>query len=154
MHTQRGNNNPYNQDNEINWLDWDGYQRNQDIFRFFQRMIAFRKSHPSLCRSRFWRNDVRWHGGDGPADTSHDSHSLAFFLSGASENDDDIYVMINSYWQKLAFKIQEGMPQDWARVVDTNLPSPDDVVDVAIPLQSSSYVVDERSVVVLVRAKS
>ncbi len=29
MHTQRGNNNPYNQDNEITWLDWDrlGAQR-------------------------------------------------------------------------------------------------------------------------------
>jgi glycogen operon protein len=154
MHTQRGNNNPYNQDNEISWLDWDRYRRNQDIFRFFQRMIALRKSHPSLCRSRFWRNDVRWHGADGLADTSYDSHSLAFFLSGASENDDDIYVMINSYWQKLAFKIPEGIPGDWARVVDTSLPSPDDVVDVATPLQSASYVVDERSVVILVRPKS
>jgi isoamylase len=154
MNTQRGNNNPYNQDNEISWLDWDRYRQNQDIFRFFQRMIAFRKSHPSLCRSRFWRNDVRWHGVEGPADMSRDSHSLAFFLSGASENDDDIYVMINSYWQKLAFKIQEGAPQEWSRVVDTSLESPNDVVDVAVPLGAASYVVDERSVVVLVRARS
>ncbi len=153
MQTQRGNNNPYNQDNEISWLDWDRYQRNQDIFRFFQRMIGFRKSHPSLCRSRFWRNDVRWHGVEGLADTSHHSHSLAFFLSGASENDDDIYVMINSYWQKLAFKIQEGMPGEWSRVVDTSLPTPNDVVDVAIPLESPSYVVVERSMVILVRRR-
>jgi glycogen operon protein len=154
MHTQRGNNNPYNQDNEISWVDWDRLKRNQDVFRFFQRMITFRKAHPSLCRSRFWRNDVRWHGVDGGADVSQDSHSLAFFLSGASENDDDIYVMINSYWQKLTFKIQEGNPGEWARVVDTSLPSPNDVVDVAVPLGSASYVVDERSVVVLIRAKS
>lgn len=90
---------------------------------------------------------------DALADASYDSHSLAFFLSGASENDDDIYVMINSYWQKLAFKIQE-MPGEWARVVDTSLPSADDVVDVATPLQSASYVVDERSIVILVRPKS
>jgi glycogen operon protein len=154
MHTQRGNNNPYNQDNEISWLDWDRYRRNQDIFRFFQRMIAFRKSHPSLCRSRFWRNDVRWHGVEGGADTSNNSHSLAFFLSGASEKDDDIYVMINAYWQQLAFKIQEGTPGQWARVVDTSLSSPNDVLDVAAPIESASYVVNERSVVVLVRAKS
>jgi isoamylase len=153
MQTQRGNNNPYNQDNEISWLDWDRYRRNPDIFRFFQRMIAFRKAHPSLCRSRFWRNDVRWHGVDAPVDMSQDSHSLAFFLSGASENDDDIYVMINAYWQKLTFKIQEGVPGQWARVVDTSLPSPDDVIEVAAPFESASYVVDERSVVVLVRRK-
>ena len=33
----------------------------------FKRMIAFRKAHPSLARSRFWRDDVRWYG-VGPRD--------------------------------------------------------------------------------------
>ena len=28
MHTQGGNNNPYNQDNEITWLDWERLERN------------------------------------------------------------------------------------------------------------------------------
>lgn len=154
MQTQRGNNNPYNQDNQISWIDWDRWRQNQDIFRFFQRMIAFRKSHPSFCRSRFWRNDVRWYGVDGQADTSDNSHSLAYFLSGASENDDDIYVMINSYWHKLTFKIQEGTPHKWSRVVDTNLPSPDDFPEAAHPLQGGEYDVAERSVVVLVRPRS
>src|SRR6202040_4367556 len=44
FHTQRGNNNPYNQDNEITWLDWERLEQNRDLFRFFQRMIAFRKA--------------------------------------------------------------------------------------------------------------
>ena len=35
---------------------------NQDVFRFFRSMIGFRKAHPSLGRSRFWREDVRWYG--------------------------------------------------------------------------------------------
>ena len=107
MHTQQGNNNPYNQDNDISWLDWDRHRENQDIFRFFQRMIAFRKSHPSLCRSRFWRDDVRWYGINGSPDLSHDSHNLAFCLYGASQKDDDLYVMINAHWQRLNFRIQE-----------------------------------------------
>ena len=154
MHTQRGNNNPYNQDNEISWLDWDRCRLNQDIFRFFQRMIAFRKSHPSLCRSRFWRSDVLWYGVDGPADTSQDSHSLAYFLSGASENDDDLYVMINAYWQRLTFKIQEGTPGEWSRVVDTSLPASDDFVKAGLPIQRADYDVEGRSIVVLVRPKS
>ena len=44
MHTQRGNNNPYNQDNETTWLDWDRLNANADVFRFFQQMIAFRQA--------------------------------------------------------------------------------------------------------------
>jgi len=58
MNTQHGNNNPWNQDNETTWLDWDLLKRNSDLFRFFQRMIAFCKAHPSLARSRFWGEDV------------------------------------------------------------------------------------------------
>ena len=43
LNTQFGNNNPYNQDNEIGWLDWNQLRSNEDIFRFFKKMIAFRK---------------------------------------------------------------------------------------------------------------
>jgi isoamylase len=42
LQTQGGNNNPYNQDNEITWLNWNRLQQNTDIFRFFKLMIAFR----------------------------------------------------------------------------------------------------------------
>ena len=62
LRTQRGNNNPYNQDNETTWLDWSRKEAHADHFRFVKRMIAFRKSHPTLGRSRFWRDDVRWYG--------------------------------------------------------------------------------------------
>jgi len=153
MQTQQGNNNPYNQDNEISWLDWDRYRQNQDIFRFFQRMIAFRKCHPSLCRSRFWRSDVRWYGINGSPDLSEFSHSLAFCVYGASQDDDDLYVMINAHWQKLNFSIQETDGR-WARVVDTSLSSPNDFLEAAAPLEKPAYAVDARSVVVLVRPKT
>ena len=113
LNTQFGNNNPYNQDSEISWLDWDQLRANRDIFLFFKKMIAFRKSHPSLCRSRFWREDISWYGTGKQVDLSSDSHSLAFCLHGASQRDDDIYVMINAYWEELQFTIQEGSPFDW-----------------------------------------
>ena len=153
LNTQFGNNNPYNQDNEISWLDWSRLKANQDIFRFFKRMIAFRKSHPSLCRSRFWREDISWYGVGSTPDLSPDSRSLAFCLHGASQGDDDIYVMINAYWEELQFQIQEGTPQDWLRIVDTDLPSPNDFSECGLPLQQSIYQVAPRSIVVLVRAK-
>jgi isoamylase len=153
LNTQFGNNNPYNQDNEISWLDWSQLQKHRDIFRFFKAMIAFRKSHPSLCRSRFWREDISWYGIGPTVDLSPDSRSLAFCLHGASQGDNDIYVMINAYWEELQFQIQEGRPQDWLRIVDTDLPSPDDFTKQGLALQQSIYQVAPRSTVVLVRAR-
>jgi glycogen operon protein len=153
MNTQRGNNNPYNQDNEITWLDWDLLQKNSDIFRFFQSMIAFRKAHPSLGRSRFWREDVTWYGTGKSVDFSFNSHTLAFCLRGGSEQDNDLYVMINAYWQELQFTVQEEGEGKWKRVVDTSLPSPSDfnAPGAETELQSLSYTVKPRSVVILLR---
>ena len=62
LHTQGGNNNPYNQDNETTWLNWDRLEEHRDLFRFFRLMINLRKTHPSIARSRFWRDDIRWYG--------------------------------------------------------------------------------------------
>jgi isoamylase len=151
LNTQFGNNNPYNQDNRIGWLDWNQLEANQDIFCFFKKMIAFRKSHPSLCRSRFWREDISWYGTGPTVDLSPDSHSLAFCVHGASQADDDIYVMINAYWQELQFQIQEGTPKDWLRIVDTALPSSEDFSESGVTLEQAAYQVAPRSVVVLIR---
>lgn len=153
LNTQFGNNNPYNQDNMTGWLDWSQLESNQDIFRFFKNMIAFRKSHPTLSRSRFWREDVDWYGTGATADLSPESHSLAFCLHGASQNDQDIYVMINAYWDDLEFHIQEGTASEWTRIVDTAQPTPDDFSNSGIPLEKLGYHVAARSVVVLLRSK-
>lgn len=152
LNTQFGNNNPYNQDNITGWLDWSQLQSNQDVFRFFKSMTAFRKSHPSLSRSRFWREDVAWYGIGATADLSAASHSLAFCLHGASQNDQDIYVMVNAYWDDLEFQIQEGTASEWTRVVDTGLPAPNDFSDSGEPLKTLGYLVAARTVVVLVRS--
>jgi isoamylase len=118
-------------------------------------MIAFRKAHPSLARSRFWREDVHWYGVGRDADLSYDSRSLAFALQGASQMDDDIYVMVNAYWEDLGFQIQEGTAAEWRRVVDTSLDSPFDFLEPGdeSPLRSLHYRVAARSVVILVRSK-
>jgi isoamylase len=154
LNTQFGNNNPYNQDNTTNWLDWSQLRTNQDIFRFFKSMIAFRKSHPTLSRSRFWRQDVAWYGIGSTVDLSPDSHSLAFCLHGASQDDDDIYAMINAYWEELEFQVQESSNRQWKRIVDTSLPSPDDFSERGDPLRTASYRVAPRSIVVLLRPRN
>lgn len=155
LHTQQGNNNPYNQDNETTWLDWDLLNRNGDFFQFFRRMIAFRKAHPTLCRSRFWREDVRWFGTTREVDMSHTSRHLAYYLDGASEGDDDLYVMINADHRDLRFTIQEGDPTDWNRVIDTGRKSPFEFREPGkeAALRSAKYVVKGRSITVLLRPR-
>lgn len=152
MRTQGGNNNPYNQDNETTWINWDLLKRNEDIYRFFKNMIAFRKAHPSLGRSRFWRDDIRWYGVGPSVDRSRNSHSLAFCLHGESQGDRDIYVMINAWWRDLVFTIQEGPMGKWRRVIDTSQPCPADFLEPGseVPQKSSRCRVRPRSIVVLV----
>jgi glycogen operon protein len=106
LQTQRGNNNPYNQDNETTWLDWGRLESYAGHFRFVRLMVAFRKAHPTLGRSRFWRGDVRWYGVGPSTDMGDHSHTLAYALHGASQGDDDLYVMINAYHEPLTFTVQ------------------------------------------------
>jgi glycogen operon protein len=154
LDTRSGNNNPYNQDNEINYLDWDLLRSNRDVFRFFQRMIAFRKAHPSIARSHFWREDVTWYGAAGKnVDFGPQGQTLAYCLRGARLDDGDVYVMINSSPHTQWFRVQEGAPAEWLVVANTGMPSPRDVAEPGNeqPLDSADYLVGERSVVVLYR---
>src|SRR3984885_7347056 len=153
MNTQFGNNNPYNQDNETGWLDYRQFRANGDIFRFFQGMIRFRKNHHTLGPSRFWRADISWDGTGPTVDLSHYSHSLAFCLHGASQGDDDIYAMINAYWEEVTFQVQEGTAPEWKRIVDTALASPNDFLESRSDLQRMDYAVAPRSIVVFLRSR-
>jgi glycogen operon protein len=154
LQTQEGNNNPYNQDNPTSWLDWSRLRDNRDIFRFFRCMIRFRKDHPSIGRSRFWRDDVRWYGVGPSVDLSPESRSLAFrLLPGDSGSDAEIYVMINARGEDVTFDIQETNGRPWRRVIDTSLESPEDFREpgTEVLLPGPSYRVSARSTVVLVR---
>ena len=153
LNTQGGNNNPYNQDNETSWLDWSRLESNRDIFRFFQQMIAFRKSRRMIGRSRYWREDIAWFGAEGGLDLSHASRSLAWRLKGERFGEVDLFVMVNAHQHARPFRVQEGIASVWHRIVDTNQPSPDDI---AAPGEESllsdlSLELADRSIIVLSR---
>jgi isoamylase len=153
LHTQGGNNNPYNQDSEITWLNWKRLREYSDIFRFFRLMIAFRKAHPTICRSRFWREDIRWRGVEASIDLSYHSQTIAYYLNGKCQSDVDLYVMINAYTEPLRFTIFDGLHKPWFRVVDTSVASPNDICVPGDEMQiiGSTYLVQPRSIVVLMQ---
>jgi len=153
MQTQNGNNNPFNQDNETSWLNWALLDKHSDVYRFSKRVIAFRKQHPSISRSVFWRDDAHWYGPDHAPDLSHKSRQIAWCLHGNLLNDEDIYVMVNAGAQSIVFGIHEGAVGDWLLVADTSPPSPQDVfaADEQFAVKQAFYYVMPRSVVLLRR---
>lgn len=164
--TQMGNNNAYCQDNEISWVDWNRKEEFSDVFRFFKKMIEFRKSHPSLRREHFFvgkefsadgKCDIEWNGVEiGNPDWSAWSHTLAFMIKGEdiidenSIGDNDIYVILNSYWEDLEFEIPVVKNKKWYKVVDTYRESPYDFLDEPEILKQKKLKVNSRSTVILI----
>jgi isoamylase len=147
LQTQNGNANPYNVDDLTTWLDWSKVSSHADMLRFTRMLIGLRNKHPSICRSRFWREDVSWYGPNGAPDFSPSSHTIAYIVHGASAQDKDIYVLANMYWQDLNFALAE--PGPWTRVLDTSLESPNDIGSL-VPIPGANVNVRARSVVVAV----
>lgn len=156
LHTQGGNDNPYNQDNPTTWLDWSRLKHHRDVFRFFKLMIALRKRLPSLCPGRFWRDRVRWFGVGPAPDLSRASHSVAFFLDGRPSGCADVYVMVNAYSRPLSFGVQVGEPGDWREVVNTGREPPEEIraLEDGVPVRERSVLVGDHAVVVLARSPS
>jgi isoamylase/glycogen operon protein len=77
-HTRFGNNNPYPQDNELNWFLWDKLSKDPEIFNFVSHLIAFRKAHPEFRQTKFLSDEqIKWHGTI-PYQPNFDSRFIAF----------------------------------------------------------------------------
>jgi glycogen operon protein len=151
--TQQGNNNAYCQDNEIGWVDWSLAQKNAGLVRFTAMLIALRKRHWLMNREQFLTR-VRWHGTKpGNPDWTGQTRTLAMELRG-EPGQPRFYILFNAHWEAQKFALP---PADghgcWRRLVDTNLPSPDDVVEEpnAVPLAPGDhYLTTPRSTVILI----
>ncbi len=155
--TQRGNNNPWCQDNEISWVDWQLLKEHEEIHRFVKLLLRSRKARPipgELSLNELLRaSRTQWCGVtlDHP-DWSEASHALALSVGGASGHP-RLHAMFNGYWDKLAFELPGtgGSGGRWRRLVDTSLAAPDDIVllEAAAEVAGSKYTVQQRSIVVL-----
>jgi isoamylase len=78
--TQRGNNNPYAQDNETSWVDWTPGERAEDMLAFTRRLILLRAASPALRQPQFFDGrptrsgepDLVWFRPDGKPMTDED----------------------------------------------------------------------------------
>jgi len=54
--SQRGNNNPYNQDSELTWLSWDREVWQKELWKVTRQLIALRRENPALRPVRYGRS--------------------------------------------------------------------------------------------------
>ena len=114
--SQKGNNNPYCQDNEITWLNWNNLNANRDIFDFTKNLIAFRKAHgvlhqPAPLRMMDYKMcgypDMSYHGElPWKPDTSAYSRQLGILYCGrygasTKETEEEfLFITYNMHWEK------------------------------------------------------
>ena len=159
--TQRGNNNAYCNDTDINWFDWSLLDKYKDIHRFVKLLIERRllrdasASYQELTLSALLAKGIKgWHGVRlNQPDWSDYSHSIAFTAELSNETM-LAHLIFNAYWEPLDFELPPvggGGENPWRRWIDTALPSPYDIVPwkEALPVLRSSYRAESRSVVVL-----
>ena len=121
--SQYGNNNGYCQDNEISWLDWSLLEKNQDLFRFFKYMIAYRKRHPVIRKKLpdavsgmkslqrpMMRRPCRF--------LCRKTMTFAVSFAGYDREkgqDDIVYLAMNTYWKtwRSVFRLYRAVSGIW-----------------------------------------
>jgi glycogen operon protein len=144
--TQKGNNNPYCQDNEISWVNWDGIkEEGQSLIAFTRKLIRLRQSLPILRRGRFLTaeynpglevKDVTWINASGREMQKSDwedgkMHCFGMLIDGRAQtsgikrraSDATLMIVINGYYDSVKFTLPEFVGGDqWLTFIDTNEP--------------------------------
>ena len=149
LRTQAGNNNAYCQDNPLSWQDWSADETRTGFLRFFQEAMAWRaklnlSNQWALVSDRSWGRC--WQGWDAagrpwPANKIPEGRHAAFLSrdaawsleSSASRIDPGerprFYLLLNAEDELKVFSLPVLPPRwSWARIIDTSLSSPEDVV--------------------------
>lgn len=131
--SQKGNNNPYCQDNEVTWVNWKDLEKRRDLHAYVRELIRLRRQHSIFhlereCRLMDYRSfgspDLSYHGSEAwrPAWESYNRH-IGILLNGAygrEDNEGCWYIAVNMHWESHDFalpKLPKG--QIWKKVLCT-----------------------------------
>ncbi len=142
--TQRGNNNPYCQDNVISWFNWRLLDKHAELARFVRGLIQFRLAQTTVRRRSFKTGqppvegrlpDASWFSPEGHpmAWETHDS-SLIAVLGGAVPPEstlapgDDLLLLFHPGPEDRTFTVPESMRRfTWRMFLDTAADPPEDL---------------------------
>lgn len=133
--TQKGNNNPYCQDNEIGWKDWNKSAMAAKQFLFLKKLLAFRAEHP-VFRKKGESSFTDYFSCGYPELSFHSDEAyrikaenynrhMGMMYAGSygdqkGNRDTDVYLAYNMHWISHRFalpKLQKGY--GWRLVMDT-----------------------------------
>ena len=112
--SQKGNNNPYCQDNATAWLDWSSMKKNGELLAFWKQLVSLRREHPILHPARELRlmdelacgyPDLSYHGQNAwrPQTESYYRHVGVLlcekYAKTGDENDGLLYLAMNMHWE-------------------------------------------------------
>jgi glycogen operon protein len=137
--TQLGNNNPYCQDNEISWIDWDLDVAQRAFLRFTRRAVELWKNHAVLQRATFSApdGDIHWLTESATKMTEGDWHRgyaqcVGMLLDGKMVGEFDnrgraisgstVLLLINASDVDIAFTLPEVAATHWSAELDTFYP--------------------------------
>jgi glycogen operon protein len=128
--SQKGNNNPYCQDNDITWLNWSNLERYEDIYRFTLSLIYLRKHHPIFRQPAEMRimdylscgyPDLSYHGvAPWKPNVNKNSHFVGVMYCGKYADDNSFYLAINMHWEDHTFLLPK-LPKElhWEQILAT-----------------------------------
>ncbi|AQG78673.1 glycogen debranching protein GlgX [Spirosoma montaniterrae] len=137
--TQQGNNNGYNQDSEISWMNWHWDDKQQALFDFTSALTTLRREIPLLSRRKFFGSEqVSFLRPDGQEMTHDDlqnpgTHCLALFIDGKRVEeqtedgqdigDEQLIWILNAFWEDIPFMLPklERKTASWEVLIDTNV---------------------------------
>lgn len=114
--TQKGNNNPYCQDNDISYLDWSLLKENHELYENVRKLIALRKKFSVLRPKREFGftdygnkglPDISYHGENAwyPEIECYTKQVGVLYCGLYAENSKNIYVLYNMHKQDYDFAI-------------------------------------------------
>lgn len=158
--SQKGNNNPYCQDNDIAWLNWKDLSKNQEIYSFVKELIALRKSigvfHlPKECMIMDYKScgcpDISYHGEEAwKPSWEHYSRQIGFMLCGDYAEGCEgkyYYVAVNMHWEDHEFALPK-LPKKkvWKKLMATS----NKAVSDKDSTEDAVYMIEKRSITMFV----
>ena len=126
--SQKGNNNPYCQDNLISWLNWKDLERNKEFYEFTRSLIKMRKEEnqrkeekkESGQNSTEKLPSISFHGRDAwKLDWTSSNEEAGGILFVTSES--FLYLAINMHWKEAVLALPAlEIKGEWKILVDTS----------------------------------
>ncbi len=163
--TQDGNNNPYCQDNETGWKNWQTTKQAREQYAFVKELLRFRKEHAVFHKRKAPQSldplscgfpEISFHSEEAfRLNTAGYNRHMAVLYAGAygdgcGRKDQDIYMIYNMHWVQHRFalpKLKKGYL--WVLVMNTE----EDESFVYRPMSQDFVLVQGRSIQILISEK-